>query len=202
MPLFASTRVGILPFAPFLYACTNMRHRGQQVPFDPERKRRTRQHVISDLSYNFLEGKVLLRGHWLDAPRNDYGIDATMFHHDSRGMIENGEVRFQLKATDKLKVGRGRKWIAQRVDARDVRYWCFEPFPVVLVVYDAEKGRAVWLHIQQYIEEHPELMQSDTETLTLRIPASNKLDLRAIDRFRQLSLDSLSRLRRSMEEDG
>ncbi len=75
-----------------------MRYRGQQLPYEPERKLRTREHVIADLSYNFLERKVLQRGHWLDAPRNDYGIDATMFHHNVRGKVENGEVRFQLKA--------------------------------------------------------------------------------------------------------
>jgi hypothetical protein len=178
-----------------------MRHRGQQLPFDPERKQRTREHVIADLSYNFLERKVLQRGHWLDAPRNDYGIDATMFHHDSRGAIENGEVRFQIKATDKLQLVRGGQSVTQRVDARDVRYWCFESFPVVLVLYDAQKQRALWLHIQQYIEENPELMQSDAGTLTLRIPIGNKLNLRAVDRFRQLSLDSLRRLRRSMEDN-
>ena len=55
-----------------------MRYRGQQMPYDPQRKVRTREHVTADLSYNFLEWKVLQRGHWLDAPRNDYGIDATM----------------------------------------------------------------------------------------------------------------------------
>lgn len=80
-----------------------MRHRGQQLPFEPLGKIRTVEHVMADLSYNHLERKVLQRGHWIDAPRNDYGIDATMFHHDSRGEFENGEVRFQLKATNQVK---------------------------------------------------------------------------------------------------
>lgn len=40
-----------------------MRLRGHQLPFDPIRKLRTQQHVIADLSYNFLERKVLERGH-------------------------------------------------------------------------------------------------------------------------------------------
>ncbi|MEO8497219.1 MAG: hypothetical protein ABI614_19275, partial [Planctomycetota bacterium] len=54
-----------------------MRHRGQQLPYDPKRKVRTFEHVIADLSYNFLEYKVLQRGHWLDAPRNDYQMNET-----------------------------------------------------------------------------------------------------------------------------
>ena len=78
-----------------------MRHRGQQLPYDPKRKVRTPEHVVADLSYNFLERKVLERGHWLDAPRNDYGIDATMFHHNERGEVENGEVRFQTQGNER-----------------------------------------------------------------------------------------------------
>ena len=46
-----------------------MRYRGQQLPYDPQRKVRAREHITADLSYNFLEWKVLQRGHWLDAPR-------------------------------------------------------------------------------------------------------------------------------------
>ncbi|TWU37523.1 hypothetical protein Q31b_43110 [Novipirellula aureliae] len=93
-----------------------MRNRGQQVPYDPERKVRTTEHIIADLSYNFLEHKVLQRGHWLDAPQNDYGIDATMFHHNERGEIENGEVRFQLKASNQIHISKDKKWISQRVE--------------------------------------------------------------------------------------
>jgi hypothetical protein len=172
-----------------------MRHRGQQTPFDPNRKVRTREHVNADLSYNFLERKVLLRGHWLDAPRNDYGIDATMFHHNERGEVENGEVRFQLKAGRRLTPSRDGKWVSQRVDTRDLRYWCFEYFPVVLVVYDADKNRALWLHVQDYVDRNPHITDSDAATITLRIPSRNKLNLRSIDRFRQLSLESVSKLR-------
>lgn len=177
-----------------------MRHRGQQLPYDPERKVRTQEHVIADLSYNFLERKVLERGHWLDAPRNDYGIDATMFHHNERGEVENGEVRFQLKATSKLKASKARNWISQRVSTRDLRYWYFELFPVVIVLYEADRNRAFWLHIQDYIDSNPALMESEADTITLRIPIRNKLSLHAIDRFRQLSLQCVTRSRNDIEE--
>lgn len=39
-----------------------MRYRGKNQPFDPKRKIRTREHVIADLSYNYLERFVLSRG--------------------------------------------------------------------------------------------------------------------------------------------
>ena len=172
-----------------------MRHRGQQLPFNPQRKVRTSAHVIADLSYNFLERKVLQRGHWLDAPTNDYGIDATMFHHNSRGEIENGEVRFQLKATNQLKVSKNKDWISRRVETRDLRYWYFELYPVILVVFDAEKDRGYWLHVQAYVDKKPSLMESDAKSVSLRIPVTNVLSLRSVDRFRQLSLDTSARLR-------
>jgi hypothetical protein len=177
-----------------------MRHRGQQLPYDPERKVRTPEHVAADLGYNFLERKVLERGHWLDAPRNDYGIDATMFHHNERGEVENGEVRFQLKATSKLKLSRDGTWISQRVETRDLRYWYFELFPVLIIVYEAQKDRAFWLHIQDYVDSHPALMESDADTTTLRVSTRNKLSLRAIDRFRKLSLECVTRSRNDIED--
>ena len=172
-----------------------MRHRGQQLPYDPLRKRRTPQHVIADLSYNFLERKVLQRGHWLDAPRNDYGIDAIMFHHDKRGEAENGEVRFQLKATNKLATSGDGQRISQRVEMRDLRQWYFEPYPVVVVVYDAVRTRGYWLHVQAYVDQNQALMDSEKNTATIRIPIRNSLNLHSIDRFRKLSLETVARFR-------
>ena len=51
----------------------------------PRRKRRTREHVIEDLSENHLERLVLLKGHVLRRPVRDYGVDATMFHFADDG---------------------------------------------------------------------------------------------------------------------
>ncbi len=63
-------------------------------PFDwsGERTHRTREHVIEEMSLNFLERKVLERGHQLvPATRREYGFDATMFHFSPEtGEIDNG----------------------------------------------------------------------------------------------------------------
>ena len=40
-----------------------------------DRKRRTREHVIADLSVNHVERQVLLAGYVVDRVSNDYGID-------------------------------------------------------------------------------------------------------------------------------
>lgn len=152
-----------------------------------QRKRRTRQHVIEELGVNFLERQVLRRGHQLQHPSlREYGWDAVMFHFSPDGSVENGEVRFQMKATDDLKTSRG--MIRCRVRTADVYYWYWEDSPFVLVVYDANKDRAFWLHLRTYVDDHPGLLESDQNTITMRISIPNKATLRAVDQWRELSL--------------
>ncbi len=109
-----------------------------------------------------------------------------MFHFSPDGSVENGEVRFQMKATDDLKTSRG--MIRCRVRTADVYYWYWEDSPFVLVVYDANKDRAFWLHLRPYVDDHPGLLESDQYTITMRIPITNKATLRAVDQWRELSL--------------
>ncbi len=39
--------------------------------------------------------------------------------------------------------------------------WYFEFYPVVLVVFDAERSRAFWLHVQDYIDRKPTILESE-----------------------------------------
>ena len=172
-----------------------MRTRGHHLPFDPKTKTRARSHIIADLAYNFLELNVLKRGHWLDEPRRDYGYDAIMFHHGENGAAENGEIRFQLKSTDNLKFSSDGTWIPFSVDCRDLHLWNFEPYPVIFAIFDASNECAFWLNIQQYVDENPETIETNSQSVTLRIPASNKLNLNSIDQFRTLSLEAVKEFR-------
>ena len=52
------------------------------------RKRRTREHVIADLSVNFVERQVLQCGHTLERVFHDYGIDLVMHSYNDKGEIE------------------------------------------------------------------------------------------------------------------
>ena len=78
-----------------------------------KRKERPRSRVIADMSVNFLERQVLLRGHRLIRipEESDYdGTDAFMRTHDPKTTYaEPGQIDFQLKATDRLKVVDGGK---------------------------------------------------------------------------------------------
>jgi hypothetical protein len=66
-------------------------------------KRRTREHVIADLSINHVERFVLRCGWTVQRTSHDYGIDLVMETFNEVGEPQNGRVLFQLKATDTLK---------------------------------------------------------------------------------------------------
>ena len=79
-------------------------------------KRRTREHVIADLSVNHVEHQVLLCGWTAERRIHDYGLDLTVWTYDADGFIEAGEIYVQLKATDHLKLVASGAMIAQRLD--------------------------------------------------------------------------------------
>jgi hypothetical protein len=153
-----------------------------------QRKRRTREHVIEEMGLNFLERQILRRAHQLQRfQQREYGWDATMFHFAESGEIEDGEIRFQVKATDHLDLQGDA--VRFRVATADLHYWYWQHLPFVLVIYDAQRGRAWWVHLQSFVDGHPDLLNPRRKTVTLTIPATNKVNLRSVDQWRKLSLE-------------
>ncbi len=74
----------------------------------PPRKRRTRQHVLADLSVNHVERQVLRCGWTVERMIHDYGIDLELFTFDKQGEVEEGTVQMQLKASERLRRRAGR----------------------------------------------------------------------------------------------
>src|SRR5438874_133319 len=104
------------------------------------RKRRTREHVIADLSVNFLERFILRCGYTADPiTKSDYGLDLMLFAYSPEGEIENGQVLFQLKATDRLPLLADGRTISFPVEVAHLWHWEAEPYPIILVVYDASR---------------------------------------------------------------
>jgi hypothetical protein len=62
----------------------------------PSRKQRTRQHIIADLSVNYVERMILHEGHTVQRWLSDYGYDLAMVTFDEQGYAEPGLVFFQL----------------------------------------------------------------------------------------------------------
>ncbi|MCC7336788.1 MAG: DUF4365 domain-containing protein [Pirellulaceae bacterium] len=163
----------------------------------PIRIRRTREHVIEDLSENFLEQLVLIRGHLLRRPSRDYGVDVTMFHFAENGELENGEVRFQLKASQRLKLISSGKFISISIKSSDLHYWSMEYYPFILVVYNAIENRAFWVDVQEYVSQNSEGIDFDQQTINVHVPTLNCLTLDAIDLFRSKSLSAVEANKRT-----
>ena len=83
------------------------------------RKRRTREHVIADLSVNHVERQVMRCGWTAERMRHDYGVDLFVETYNSKGEVQNGRIVFQLKATDSLKRSADGTVIPIRLDWRD-----------------------------------------------------------------------------------
>lgn len=153
-------------------------------PSHDRRKTRTREHVIADLAVNHVERFILHRGHTLEHVRHDYGIDLIMFGYNEQGEQENGQILLQVKATDALSRVRDGRFIAWRLDRRDLRNWLNESDPVLLIVYGANEDKAYWCYIQAYFAvNRPIDLFSGGGTFTIHIPIRNRVNLNAVDKF-------------------
>ena len=150
------------------------------------RKRRTREHIIADLSVNHVERQVLLCGHTVERIHSNYGYDLLLTTFDAGGEPENGELYLQLKATDtlpRLKNGQAIPWRLQR---SDLAHWLSATDPVTLIIYDAQADIAYWLYVQRYFGALPNFnLFAAGKTITVHIPTSNILDQTAIRGYAQ-----------------
>jgi hypothetical protein len=149
-----------------------------------QRKRRTREHVIADLSVNHVERHVLLCGFTVERIIRDYGLDLFLATYDANGEVENGYVLLQVKATDQLRVSAAGDVNLLRLEVSHVRAWLGELMPVILIVYDASADTAYWLYVQSHFESRRRQLRSrGRATLTVRIPRANVLNQAAVRRF-------------------
>jgi len=162
------------------------------------RKRRTREHVLADLSVNHVERFALHCGFAVERITHDYGIDLEIATYNADGEVENGEIRVQVKATDHLKTVADGKFAIVRVARVDFRHWLLEPMPVILALYDANQDVAYWVHVQSYFESG-KAADADREggTMTVRLPRSNVVDVTAMRRFAAFRDEFLALLRRT-----
>lgn len=148
------------------------------------KKKRPREHIIADLSVNYVEKYVLLCGYSVERIEYDYGYDLLVFTYNAEGEIENGQIYIQLKATDSLSILADQKTISFTIARSDLELWLFEPMPCILIIYDAQKSQAYWLYLQAYFEslEKFDLSQAGN-SVTVRLPKDNILNQQAIKIF-------------------
>jgi hypothetical protein len=116
--------------------------------------------------------------------------------YDHQGNVENGEILVQLKATDHPRwIAQGR-FLACRIQRADLHAWLHEPWPVVLVLYDARTDTAFWSYVQQYFEQLPEFDPNrGAGAVTVKIPRTNVVNAAAIEHFAQCRDRLLAQMR-------
>jgi hypothetical protein len=140
-----------------------------------ERKRRTREHVLADLSANYVEKQALLCGFAVERVRLDYGIDLTVQTFNRRGEVESSRILIQLKATDPLKRTADGGAVRCRIERANLAHWLDEPVPVVLVLYDGRADVAYWLYVQRYFGGVPGLdLARCGKRVTIAIPKATR----------------------------
>ena len=133
---------------------------------NPLTKRRTREHIIADLSVNHAEKQFLLAGYTTNRVLDDYGYDLTIrTFEDGTGFLETGAIFVQLKASDAPDYSKDGDYVTVRVDERDDRFWRTESLPVALVFYDAGKDIAFYVHYQSVPQ---------TNRRSVRIPTTSR----------------------------
>jgi hypothetical protein len=157
------------------------------------RKRRTREHVIADLSVHYVEGFILEEGHVAQQFDHDYGYDLLMSTYDERGYLEPGFTNLQLKAAETLdRVDAG---YVYDVDIRDYNLWMHERIPVILILFDVSRRRAYWLHIQAYFGEGTGRQpKRGAKTVRVRVPGRQSVTGRAVSKWRQLKWEAWSQV--------
>lgn len=144
--------------------------------------------MLKDLSINYVERRIFLCGFAVNRLFTDYGIDLGMMTFTQTGEVENGSIFFQVKATDSPNILRDGKTISVRVDVADLKAWQEEWAPIILVLYDGQTDRAWWLYVQKYLDEKNVSLDDigiDQDRVTIRIPNGNRLNQRAMERFRR-----------------
>ena len=139
--------------------------------------RRTTDHVIADLSVNYVERLFLEAGHSPMAVPRDYGYDITVTTHRRGGHVESGLIYLQLKASRRLRRARRKNAYAFSLSREHYNLWRGEPMPVFLIRYCQHRNSAYWLYLQAYFKSHPKLFKTRAQkSATVHIPTQNRLD--------------------------
>jgi len=93
-----------------------------------------------------------------------------MVTFDINGELEPGNIFFQVKATDKIRISKKQQAIEFTLSKKDLETWLSEPSIVVLVLYDAQNGISYFLDVQDYFN-------------------SNHIDISTINKFFRVFID-------------
>jgi len=169
-------------------------------PLDPgrgpdARKRRTREHVLADLSLVHVQYYIANAGFIWDVSARDYGYDLSVITCDPTGYVEPGAILIQLKATDAADPPGDGRFFFYDVDVRDYNLWASEPNPVYLILYHARTRRAFWLYFQRYLREDSAARpRPGARSVRIAVPAGNRVSTAFFRHARRLKQQAIRRM--------
>jgi hypothetical protein len=139
---------------------------------------------------------ALACGYSVERVVHDYGIDVSLSTYNEVGEIENGQILFQLKATDHLRVSRRDSRIPLPIQRSDLELWLGESMPVILILYDARQDKAYWLYVQAYCKSVPGFdLNAIGKTYTVYFAPENVFDSDTPRRFAEFRDDVMMQIR-------
>ncbi len=95
----------------------------------------------------------------------------------------------QGKAAEELKES-GTNYVFD-LDIRDYNLWMLELMPVVLVLYDASRRKAYWLHVQDYFRRNFDRRpRMSAKTVRVSVTKRRVFNRRAVASLREIGLCS------------
>lgn len=150
------------------------------------RKRRTRQHFIEDLGFNYVEKQALLGRCTMQRITHDYGLDAEIHTYEENGEVEIGPIHLQIKSTDKMKLLKTRKEFAFDLAKSDLEFWLATHFPVIIILYDAKNDIGYFLYLRDYFQKNRILLREINKFIRVYISPDNKFDTDAVYKLRSI----------------
>lgn len=158
-------------------------------------KKRTRAHVLADLSLVHVQYFIVNAGFTSEATTKDYGYDLTVNTFDPRGIIEPGSLLVQLKASETLPRHADGIHVVFDLEVKDYNLWKDEPNPVFLVLFDARSRRAYWLYFQRYIRNDSNRKpKAGAESVRVKVPLANRVRTDFFRHARRIKLDVMSKI--------
>jgi len=148
------------------------------------RKRRTRQHFIEDLGFDYAERYLLLARCTLYRIHIDYGFDAEIRTYSENGEVENGFIHVQIKSTDKIKILKKRNAVVFDLSKKDLEYWLGAIFPVIILIYDAKNDVGYYVLLQKYFKESNIVLNEINKFIRIYIPTANKFNVASVLKLR------------------
>jgi hypothetical protein len=141
--------------------------------------------VIADQSINYVERFIIDEGHTTQRLTPDYGFDLILFTYDDQGYAEPGMAFLQLKASETLT--RSGSYYVYDLDIRDYNLWMLGDTPVFLVLFDATRRRAYWLHVQPYFwNDAARQPKKGAKTVRVYVPRRQAISRRGVAAMREL----------------